>query len=135
MTRGNGPLCSFCTVAAAFLVTRGLPGDTGAVSCKSHLSIAVSKVCESLGVFSVTIGPLVGKTGIPAGASPGTAEVAEQARRVGAYSANHPLAAHTMEDALYLAVLGMIAQGAPEPAALAATALLTQRYDFERNPG
>lgn len=43
--------------------------------------------------------------------------------------------AHGHEDALYLAVLTAIAQGAPNPQALAAEAIRTQEIDFSRWTG
>jgi hypothetical protein len=59
-------------------------------------------------------------------------DVAEQVRRVGAYSAAGDETAHAMEDQLYLAVLAAIAQGTPHAAELARAALMTRGYEFGR---
>jgi hypothetical protein len=61
--------------------------------------------------------------------------VLEQVRRIGAHSAKDPQTARRLENELYLAVLGLIAQGTPGAAGLAAAALTTQRYGFERLTG
>jgi hypothetical protein len=63
---------------------------------------------------------------------PAPDDVLEQVRRIGAHSVKSPELAHEMEDALYLAVLGAIASGAPDPGELARAALVSQRYEFER---
>lgn len=59
------------------------------------------------------------------------ADVLELVRRVGAHSGNGELAC-AMEYELYRAVLALIAQGAADASALAAAALQTQNYGFER---
>lgn len=62
----------------------------------------------------------------------GVTDVLEQVRRIGAHSVKSPETAHSLEDALYLAVLAYIAQGGQHAAKVAGAALQSRNYQFER---
>jgi hypothetical protein len=127
-------LCGYCAKERSWTVTRDVPGSPVTAACSQHLAVACAKTAEVTGAASVTV-YLAGRGGETGnGQLPATEHVLEQVRRVGAHSAE-PETAHSMEDALYLGVLGAIAQGAPQPSVLAAAALTTQRYGFERRAG
>lgn len=123
--------CDYCTSGAAFLVTFEVPDGPRTVACKTHLAVAVTKLAERAGTVSAAVYVLDPKTGAITGGLPGVDQVQERARRIGAHSRDDAVAAR-MEYELYLAVLVLVAQGAPSPAALAAAALVTQNYHFER---
>lgn len=124
--------CGFCAKSAAWLVIRDVPGSPESTACGQHAGLAMTRLLEATGAGSVTVRPLSGGKAIGDGgvAFASLADVTEQVRRIGAHSA--AMAAPQMEYDLYRAVLVMIAQGAPLPSALAATALQTQNYGFER---
>jgi hypothetical protein len=61
-------------------------------------------------------------------------DVAEIVRRVGAFHRSDPGLAMAMEHRLYTAVLGAITMGADAPQKLAAAALQSQVYEFDRAP-
>jgi hypothetical protein len=126
----EGPSCDFCSQAAFAIATRDVPGSPALHACKSHLGIATEKLAEKTGAGSVNLYLLSGGSAIGSG-MPGVEEITERVRRIGAHSRDDE-AAHSMEDALYLAVLAAIAQGAPNAPALATAALGTRRYHFER---
>lgn len=118
--------CSTCPSQASYAVA--VAGSQAAGSCARCLSRVVTRMAEAHGTPSASV-HLLGK-GEPR-ELPGVADVAERVRRIGAHSRSGDLA-HAMEDALYLAVLAAVAQGAQEPEALAATALQTRKYEFRR---
>lgn len=133
----NDPPCGSCHSGATFMVSREVaPGAQAlaALSCRSHLSMHIEKIAETARSAAVTVYVLGAKGAAIAGPQADVADVLERVRRVGAVSSD-PSAAHSMEDALYRAVLVMIAHGVPRAAELASAALMTNRYDFERWTG
>lgn len=127
----QGPDCDYCHSGALYLVTRDVPDSPAAHACKGHLAIAADKVSERTGGGSLTVYLLSGGTDLGGGTA-GVEKVLEQVRRVGAYSANDPETARMMETELFRAVLALVAQGAMNPAGLAAAALQVHRYDLGR---
>jgi hypothetical protein len=102
------------------------------LACNSHLTTAAANVMRTSKAVSVTLRPLGPNRALADGQeSTSVADVLKRVRQVGALSMDDE-AAHSAEDALHLAVLAMIAQGAEQPSALAAAALQTQNYGFER---
>jgi hypothetical protein len=133
-SRVSGLRCGHCHSQAAFIVTRDVPGSPEVPACRSHLSLAAEKTAEVTEAGSVTAYLLNAKS--PAlGGENGVAEILERVRRIRAHSAGRPDAAHQMEDALYLAVLVMIAHGARGPSGLASAALTSRNYEFRRECG
>lgn len=129
--RGGSPACDYCSSAAFALVTRDVPGSPGGHACKSHLGVAAEKLAERTGAGSVTLYLLSGGTALGDGAAM-VRQVLEQVRRLGAHSAKEPKLALALEEELYRAVLALIAQGAQNPAGLAAAAMTSQRYHLDR---
>jgi hypothetical protein len=126
-------VCSMCASQAHYaVVLPGLPGVKPAGACDQHLATVTTRMAGGGRAASVTVYLL--EKGMPPAAAPGADKVAEQVRRIGAHSRDRALA-HHMEDQLHLAVLAMIAQGAERPDELAAAALQTHRYGFERVAG
>lgn len=133
----NDPPCGSCHSAATFMVSREVaPGAQAlaALSCRTHLSLHIEKITMAAQSAAVTVHVLGAKGQAIAGPQADVAEILERVRRIGAVSSD-PGAAHSMEDALYRAVLVMIAHGVPRAAELASAALMTNRYDFERWTG
>lgn len=127
----EGPSCDFCHAGALYLVTRDVPGSPAAHACKGHLAVAVDKTAERTGGGAVDVYLLAGGNALGGGADV-VREVLERVRRIGAFSVNRPETALAMEDELYRAVLALIAQGAQNPALLAATAIQSQNYTLDR---
>jgi hypothetical protein len=125
--------CGFCTRNAGWMVTRDVPGAPALPACASHLGIAVTKILERTGYSSAVIYPWGGAREIGDDGESAVKDAAEHVRRIGANSVKDPETARTMENALYRAVLALIAQGTPGAARLAATALASQQYHFERS--
>lgn len=133
--RAGGPACGYCHAGALYLVTRDVPGSPGDHACKGHLAVAVEKVAERTGgAGAVDVYLLSGGSALGGGPDV-LGEILERVRRVGAHSVKDPRAAHALEDELHLAVLALIAQGGQNPAGMAAAALQTRRYEFERWTG
>lgn len=127
----SGGACDYCHSAALYLVTQDLPGAPAAQACRAHVAVAVDKLAGRSASSSAEV-CLLGKGAALGGAGELAGQVAEQVRRLGAFSAGDPQRALAMEDELYRGVLALIAQGARSPAMLAATALQSQNYDLNR---
>lgn len=108
--------------------TRAMP----ALSCQAHAGDTAAALFAS-GASLVLVLPLdPPRTARRAKqAHPELADVLQQVRRVGAHSGD-PGAMEAMETELHRAVLAAIANGAPDAQALAATALLTLKYGYDR---
>lgn len=135
----GAPACGYCHTQAVFMVVRDEPGGNRqamSVACRSHIAVAAEKTAQSADSASVTVYLLNARTSVLGdGSQPAAGDILERVRRIGAFSAKHPDIAHQMEDALYLAVLVMIAHGAQGASGLASAALTSRRYGFERECG